>query len=285
MTTRAYKAFTQSLCPPIQGGDPVWDGTLPYTLPEVVVDTSNKVCAEGWNAAPTPEDALQIAGLWRGGRPVRLFRVETDHEVIEREDKLRAASWTITEELSIEEGVRKLSARWFEPQHVERMVQEQLAWHRALGRPQRDEAAVVGGLEAALRHRGFDWQLRRYESALAAWDAWYAWDASAAWAARAAWDAWNAWYARAAWAAWYAWDAWDASAASAAWGAWGARAARAARAARGALAVFYASLMGWIEHPADLLTVGIRDAYEHGLGIACPTGPAELGWAMDEATS
>ena len=264
MTTRAYKASTQRLCPPVQGGDPVWDGTLPYTLPLVDVDTSNKVCAEGWNAAPTPEDALQIAGLWPDGRPVRLFRVETDHEVIEREDKLRAASWTITEELSIEEGVRKLSARWFEPQHVERMVQEQLAWHRALGRPQRDEAAVVGGLEAALRHRGLDWQLRRYESALAARDAWYA---------------------RAAWAAWYAWDAWDASAASAAWGAWGARAARAARAARGALAVFYASLMGWIEHPADLLTVGIRDAYEHGLGIACPTGPAELGWAMDEATS
>jgi hypothetical protein len=37
---------------------------------------------------------------------------------------------------------------------------------------------------------------------------------------------------------------------------------------------------GWISHHHDLLTTGIRDAYQHGLGIAVPTGENELGWAM-----
>lgn len=29
----AYKATTHSLCSPIQGGEPIWDGTVPYRLP------------------------------------------------------------------------------------------------------------------------------------------------------------------------------------------------------------------------------------------------------------
>ena len=37
---------------------------------------------------------------------------------------------------------------------------------------------------------------------------------------------------------------------------------------------------GWIDYPTDLLTVGIREAYRHGLSIAIPTGPDEIGWEM-----
>ncbi len=59
------------------------------------------------------------------------------------------------------------------------------------------------------------------------------------------------------------------------------RAARDAWDARDALTVGFAARQGWIKHPADLLTVGLRDAYAFGLGIALPTGPNELGWAMD----
>ena len=33
---------------------------------------------------------------------------------------------------------------------------------------------------------------------------------------------------------------------------------------------------------ADLLTVGIRDAYRHGLAIAILTENDEMGWAMDK---
>lgn len=32
-----YKIFTHDLCAPIQGGPPIWDGSLPYDLPPVVV--------------------------------------------------------------------------------------------------------------------------------------------------------------------------------------------------------------------------------------------------------
>ena len=65
-----------------------------------------------------------------------------------------------------------------------------------------------------------------------------------------------------------------ARAARAAW------AARAARAARDALTLGFASRQGWITHAADLLTVGLRDAYAAGMAVALPTGPQELGWAM-----
>jgi hypothetical protein len=44
--------------------------------------------------------------------------------------------------------------------------------------------------------------------------------------------------------------------------------------------VFYVSKKQWIKGPCDLLTVGLRDAYAHGLEIAMPTGPEELGWSM-----
>jgi hypothetical protein len=58
--------------------------------------------------------------------------------------------------------------------------------------------------------------------------------------------------------------------------------ARAAWAAWAALTLTYASANAWVKHPANLLTVGIRDAYRSGLEIAVPTGPDELGWAMAE---
>ena len=64
---KAYKVFTSDLRPPVQGGKPVWDGTLPYSLPVVNVDTSLAVCGAGWNACRDIETCLRIAGLW----PVR----------------------------------------------------------------------------------------------------------------------------------------------------------------------------------------------------------------------
>jgi hypothetical protein len=58
-----------------------------------------------------------------------------------------------------------------------------------------------------------------------------------------------------------AWDAWD---------------------ARDALLVYYTVRRGWGPRRADRLTIGLRDAYSNGLGLALPTGPNELGWALAE---
>jgi hypothetical protein len=232
--TVAYKAFTRILCSPIQGGPPIWDGSLPHRLPRVVVDRSQEECAAGWNACRTPADALRIAGLWPDGWPSRIFRASTSAKVEERKDKLRASTWTITHELGeaeTREAIEQLSAPFGE--HSARMVEEQIAWRSALARPQRDPGAIEAGLRTALERRGLSWTIKRYESARDAW------------AARAAWDA------RAAR------DAWD------------------------ALTVCYVSLMGWISSPPDLLTAGLRDAYAAGLALAIPTGPDELGWAME----
>ena len=44
----AYRCFTHDLRSPVQGGDPIWDGRLPYDLPVVTVDTSQAECGAGW---------------------------------------------------------------------------------------------------------------------------------------------------------------------------------------------------------------------------------------------
>ena len=62
--------------------------------------------------------------------------------------------------------------------------------------------------------------------------------------------------------------------------AWAARAARDARAAWAALVLWFSARRGWVSHDYQMLTVGLRDAYKHGLDIALPTGENELGWAM-----
>jgi hypothetical protein len=278
-----FKAFTHDLRSPIRGGDPVWDGNLPFRLPEVVVDQSDAECAAGWNACTEAAEALRIAGFWPDGYPVRLFRVEDVEGVVTRGDKTRFATATITAECDaaqIESAIRELSQKWFPPDHAEAMADEQIAWYRALGRPHRDETKVEAGLRAALNIRGLDWKLRQFRdarAARAALDAWTARDARAAWDTRDTWDTRDAWAARAARAALDALAAWDARDARVAWAAWDAWDAWAA------LSVQFAARMKWIDvYACDRLTVGIRDAFAHGLAVALPVARGILGYAMEE---
>ena len=74
---RAYKAFTHDLRSPIQGGEPIWTGELPFSLPRVAVDKGEADCAAGWNACRSPQTAVKIAGLWPNGWPVRVFVLES----------------------------------------------------------------------------------------------------------------------------------------------------------------------------------------------------------------
>ena len=230
---RGYKVLTHDLRPPVQGGEPLWNGdTLPLVLPKRKLDTGSAECAAGWNYCKDLDTAFQIAGLWPFGRPSRAFLVEPTGKYVERGDKCRAEALGILRPASQREvnaAIRKLSEPFGD--HAERMARSQIAWRRALARPKQDEAKVEAGLRRALRARGLDWPLRRY---------------GVAWAARDAWAAGDAW------------------------------------AARDALVVEYAALRGWTKDKPDLLTTGIRSAYEHGLELAIPTGPSELGWAITQ---
>jgi len=260
MKTTAYKVLSHSMCPPVRGGNPVCSiDDLPFTLPPVDVDDSNKECASGWNACSEGHIALRVAGLWPDGWPARIFQVQTHQPVIERGNKLRSSTWTIIEEVDIAPHIERLSQAFGE--YAEVMTAEQLAWHRALCRPHYDPTIVERSLRAALAARGLSWRLRHLDNDRSAWNTRAAWAARATWNARAAWDTWNT---RDAWAAWAAWDA---------------------RAARAALTWHYASLMGWVNGSPNRYDIGIRNAYEHGLDVVVQTDHNELGWAMVEEQS
>ena len=99
VAAQGFKVFTHDLRPPVQGGEPVWDGSLPFELPKVKVDRSDDECGEGWNFTARSQDALRIAGLWPNGRPSRLFAVETPRiSVVVRGDKSRASRLVIVRE-------------------------------------------------------------------------------------------------------------------------------------------------------------------------------------------
>ena len=45
-----WKLLTHDFRPPVQQGEPVWDGlTLPFQLPTVRLDASDVECSFGWN--------------------------------------------------------------------------------------------------------------------------------------------------------------------------------------------------------------------------------------------
>lgn len=232
-----YKIFTHDWRPPLRGGERVTDGeSFPVELPAVRLDTSDAECAAGWNFVDDLSHGLVVAGLWRNGRPRVACEVSPSTDFIRRGNKLRCSQLTLMRQLpedEVNEGIDGFSSKHF-GEHAAEMTVEQIAWRKAMGRPNRDELNVEIGLREALEARGLAWKLKKLESA------------------RDAWDARDAWAARAAWAAW------------------------------AALTIYFVSLSGWVETKKDALTVGIRDAYKNGLGVALPMPHGFLGWAMEE---
>ena len=276
--TTGYKLFTHDFRSPLQGGNTIWDGSVPFELPKVQLDRSGSECGAGWNYCESIEQAWKIAGMWSVGRPNVAVQVQASDDAIEQGNKRRCSQLNIVkrcDESELRAALNRFSIIFGD--HAQTMADSQWEWMLALARPRHNVRDVERGLRAALKTRGLDWKLNRFDNARDARDA------RAAWAARDARAAWAAWDARAAWDAWAAWDAraaWDAWAARAAWDAWAARAAWDARDARAACTIQYAVLQGWIDNDSLLLTIGIRDAYIAGLEIVIPTGPKELGWVM-----
>jgi hypothetical protein len=190
LTMTGWKILTHDYRPPIQRGKPLFDGTYPFTLPGVDLDTSEDECARGWNFTRTLEGAIKIAGLWHTGYPNSMVAVEPSADWIERGDKCRASSLTLLRAATAEEirsAILKFSSA-FAP-HTKAMAEEQWLWYQALGRPNWDREQVMAELRLALETRGLSWVLKEFPTARAARDAWDARDARAAWAARDAWDA------------------------------------------------------------------------------------------------
>jgi len=290
---QGYKVFTHDLCSPIQGGAPVWNGTLPFELPKVKLDRSKQQCAEGWNFVQDIKTGLFIAGLWPNGRPSRVFVVKSK-SAIKRGNKYRTQQLTILEEVdeeTINAVIYDLILTFKD--HKKHMAESQIEWRRALGRPFLDEEKIEKGLIEALEVRGLSsWSVKKYSSVKAARDAWVAWDKRDASYAKAAFEAGDAGTAKDLWTSRAANAAWDASVTWTAWDVWapwtpkevwyGTSAAKAAWDAMAALQLEFSALNGWVESASDFFTRGIRTAYENGLEVCTPTNIDELGWVAKE---
>ena len=151
-----YKIFTHDFCSPLQGGKPIWDGSLPFKL-----DTSETECSYGWNFTDDLAKGFEIAGMWPNGRPSCVTIIEPSEDLIQRGNKWRSSSGKIVRfatEVEIAQGIESFS-RVFTGFEKE-MTGEQIAWRYALGRPENNEAAVLltlgirdayaNGLEIAL---------------------------------------------------------------------------------------------------------------------------------------
>lgn len=168
-----FKILTRDYRPPIQGGDPVWDGeTIPFELPKAKLDTSNDDCGAGWNYTEQLAEAITIAGMWPDGSPACCVHVKASDDRIRRRNKLRCSQLTIVargEPDEIRAAIAALSSKWFAGEHAEWMSASQWDWYQALGRPDIDEIAVAIDLQAALEARALDgWTLRRYDNVGAA---------------------------------------------------------------------------------------------------------------------
>lgn len=271
--TQGYKILTYDYRPPLQGGEPIWDGkTLPFELPPVQRNNGRQECAEGWNFTRELRTAFSIAGLWPSGYPSVALLVESN-DAIQRGLKLRCSILTLLRQCTEEEirrGITELSAPFGDCQQV--MVESQLAWRAALARPLWNTAQVEASLHVALQARGLSWKLKQYPDDRNIIDAFFnnardalpTWDYSAAQHASDSWDARDGRFTKHAGGAWEAGRAWR--------GSWS---------VTDALTLEAAVLCGWLDgYRADYLTVGIRDAYRYGLDIALPTESRTLGYAM-----
>jgi hypothetical protein len=203
----------------------------------------------------------------------------------------RAFELTITAECTDDEiraAMREIVS-W--SRTADELVEEQWAWYVALGRPSSEETKVVERLQAALANRQLDWTLRRFESAE------HAWAARAGELARALLNGrtanhdeppgptWRGSLGRPSAGLWpepieianFTFHAWEAQ-----WDRWDPWDLYVANQATHALSRYMSLSRGWsTDKTAANLSVGIRDAYYHGLAVAVPTGPNELGYAMD----
>jgi hypothetical protein len=248
-----YKVFADDLSAPIQGGAPLWDGTLPFQLPVVNLDRSDNECGKlgGWHFVKELHHGLRIAGLWpRHGRPSRAFELACDTEVVERGEKCRGATATIIRELEekeINEAINVLSNNFYP--FAREMAELQIAWREALRRPLHDETKV----HEALSECWDGWDPVKM-TAQDAQDVQDAQDAQDAW-----WTAWDAWAAQDAW-----WTAWD------------------TRDARDACIEHFAVLNDWSK-PAGIDRDKLREAYQNGALTVVPMKGNKLGYVMQLA--
>lgn len=277
-----WKIFTHDLRSPIQGSDIWWDGTTPYELPAVVLDTSEVECGAGWHFVDNLAAGLQMIGLWPTGRPSRAFLVEPSSLTVCRNKKYRSSQLHIVREATDDEiaaAIIQLSVGFGE--HADVMVREQLAWRTALARPMRQPEKVRAGLHETLTRRGLSWTLQEFPFVCgirSPWTRQSLWDAEETW-----WDGQpNVWSigdvnkkSLALFLARQRWDAVSLLAGS----------ENGIAHASLALCCYFTGLLGWHRFEPNYHTHGIRAAYYAGLELASPCAKDKLGWMMADTSA
>jgi len=168
MSDAGFKILTHDYRSPVQTGGPVlWDGkTVPFELPAVTLDRSETECGAGWNYCADIATAARIAGLWKNGNQSRVLRVRAGGEVVERGDKIRTDLLLIEGHADRKTMVEHLGRPF--GKHAAVMGEAQVQWWEAMARPRRDVRNVEKGLLEALRTRGLEWTVTRYDDPRAA---------------------------------------------------------------------------------------------------------------------
>ena len=242
---------------------------------------------EALHVSLTAEDALRYDGLWPGGHTSRLFELSTDDTPRASGARMQAKSWTVDRELPAKDAIEELSAAFVD--FESEMLEEQLLWRQALTPAKPDPAEVEEALREAIDARALrHWSLVRSPSpevlrrASTDPQGFFTWCGAAT---KAAWEAWDKeadedeaidLARRVAWNAWYHPVMFDADEA------YGAHDDVSPRVSDiwASLVTNYVGSQGWVDTEPERLTVGIREAYAHGLVLVKPTGRGVLQWAM-----
>jgi hypothetical protein len=99
-------------------------------------------------------EALETAGLWPNGIPIRLFSVQENSKVIE--------------EINVECAIHNMSEKFGNISDI--MAEKQIEWYHSLNRPNNNADTVMSCLEKCLQICELNWKIKRFHSIKNLWD-------------------------------------------------------------------------------------------------------------------
>ena len=256
---KGYKGLTQELLSPVTYEGPMFDDGPPAI---VLGKAEREDGVLFWKTLP---GAIRFCGLWPCGRPARFFSIKADGAHLDG-SIFRSKSLVILQELreaEVENAIFAISKAFGGVQR--KIAESQVKWRRALSAPHHDSDVVVERLEEALEARRLPWGIREFETAQEMREAFNSYAALQSWQSPDFVSSPDTGYLLSA-VFQRALDLWSIHDGD--------------NHVTQALFFELSSLLGETDGPPEILTAGIRDAFEYGLEAVLPVGEDDLGYSM-----